>query len=273
MKVLVGILIVSILGNFAGLFVLYKFTKKNEYLAMLEERLKQKDETLKKVNELLPKKLVFLHHSVGRNWLQDGLREELMSRGIAVQSITYGDEIGEDTDMNNWVPKFEKEFDKITHFGFDDSGSEHDIIMFKSCFPNSDIVSSGGDNGNPYEPVKTLANYQATFDSLKNVFSAHPQKQFIYITSPPLYKSETSPENASRAREFAKWIKNDFVERYKTETGLNNFKVFDLFDILANEQNVLKDNFAQREGDSHPNHIANKTASKAFVKFLEENNL
>ena len=273
MKILITILIISILGNFAGLFVLYKFMKKNEYLATLEERLKLKDETLKKVNELLPKKMVFLHHSVGRNWLNDGLREQLMSRGIAIQSITYGDEIGEDTDMNHWVPKFEKEFDKIAHFGFDDSGSEHDIIMFKSCFPNSDIVSSGGATGNPYEPEKTLSNYHATFDSLKNIFSAHPEKKFLYVTSPPLYKSETTPENASRAREFTKWIKNDFVEKYKTETGLNNFVVFDLFDILANEQNVLKEEFAQREGDSHPNLTGNKTASKAFVKFLEDNNL
>ncbi len=273
MKVLITILVISILGNLFGLFVFYKFTKKNEYLAVLEEKLKKKDEVLQQVNKLLPKKLVFLHHSVGRNWLQDGLREELMARGIAVQSITYGDEIGEETDMNNWVPKFEKNIEQIFNFGYTDSDVQNDIIMFKSCYPNSNIISEGTKAGDPYSPEKTTSNYHAIFDSLKNTFSAHPQKQFIYVTSPPLHKLKTSLENAARAREFNQWIKSDFITRYKEETGLNNFVVFDLFDVLANDQNLLKDNYSDREGDSHPNLIANKAASKAFVKFLEENSL
>lgn len=273
MKILIAVLVISILGNLAGLFVLYKFQKKNAYLAVLEQKLKQKDETLKQVNKLLPKKLVFLHHSVGRNWLNDGLREELMSHGIAVQSITYGDEVGEETDMNNWVPKFESNIEQIFNFGYNDSETQNDIIMFKSCFPNSDIIGVGDEKGNPYQPEKTLSNYHAVFDSLKTIFSAHPNKQFIYVTSPPLHKLKTNAENAARAREFTKWIKSDFVKRYKDETGLDNFIVFDLFDVLANDQNVLKDNYSDREGDSHPNYVANKAASKAFIKFLEENNL
>ncbi len=273
MKILTAVLVISILGNLAGLFVLYKFQKKKAYLAVLEQRLIQKDETLKQVNKLLPKKMVFLHHSVGRNWLNDGLREELMSRGIAVQSITYGDEIGEETDMNNWVPKFENNIEQIFDFGYNDSETQNDIIMFKSCFPNSDIIGAGDEKGNPYQPEKTLNNYHAVFDSLKTIFSAHPDKQFIYVTSPPLHKLKTNAENAARAREFTKWIKSDFVKRYKDETGLDNFIVFDLFDVLANDQNVLKDNYSDREGDSHPNYLANKTASKSFIKFLEENDL
>ncbi len=273
MKILIAVLVISILGNLAGLFVFYKFQKKNEYLAVMEQKLKQKDKTLQIVNKLLPKKLVFLHHSVGRNWLRDGLQDQLMSRGIAVQSITYGDEIGEETDMHNWVPKFEKDIEQIFDFGYANSEDENDIIMFKSCFPNSDIVGDGAKSGNPYQPEKTTSNYHAVFDSLKSTFSAHPQKQFIYVTSPPLHKLKTNSENAARAREFTNWIKTDFATRYKEETNLDNFRVFDLFDILANDQNMLKDNYSDREGDSHPNLIANRAASDAFMQFLDKNNL
>ncbi len=273
MKILIAVLVISVLGNIFGLYVFYKFQKKSEYVDMLEQKLKQKDAALKSVNDMLPKKMVFLHHSVGRNWLNDGLREELMSKGIAVQSITYGDDIGEETDMNNWVPKFEKNLDQIFNFGYNDPSSQHDIIMFKSCFPNSDIVGAGAKTGNPYQAEKTVSNFHAVFDSLKAVFSAHPEKQFIYVTSPPLHKLKTNSENASRAREFSNWISNDFVKRYKEETGFDNFIVFNLFDVLANDQNVLKENYSDREGDSHPNLIANQAASKAFMSFLSEHNL
>ncbi|NOY88703.1 MAG: hypothetical protein GXO93_04825 [FCB group bacterium] len=275
MKILTIILIISLLGNIVGLLVLYKYFQKAQHVKNLEAKLTAKQEVLDRVNELLPKRLVFIHHSVGQNWINDGgLKDSLMELGISVQSATYGYDIGEKTDINDWLPKFENNLDKI--FKFDNLAPhnqndtlENEIIMFKSCFPNSDIISEGGKNGNPYDTTRTIANYEATFDSLKNIFSQHPRKLFIYVTAPPLVPLRTNPENAARARKFNNWMKTEFLKKYQEETKLDNFLVFDLFDVLADKNNVLKSEYRRNDRDSHPNAQASKAATKAFLKFLE----
>ena len=275
MKLVTILLIISIIGNLIGLFILYKFNKKNEYLAEVEAKLKRKDEVLNEVNQMLSKRLVFIHHSVGRNWLLDGLKDELTALGISVQSLSRKSELGMETDINHWLPKFENNIEQI--FKFDNyaennqSEKENDIIMFKSCYPNSNIIGEGAERGDPYSAEKTISNYKSVFDSLKNIISQHPQKTFLYVTSPPIHKMKTNSENAARARKFNNWIKTDFVNRYKEETGLNNFIVFDFFDILADENNVLKAEYVRREGDSHPNSKANRAAAKAFIEFYKKN--
>jgi len=275
MKILTIILVISLVGNIVGLLVLYKYFKKAQYITNLEAKLTAKQEVLDRVNELLPKRLVFIHHSVGQNWINDGgLKDSLMELGISVQSATYGYDIGEKTDINDWLPKFENNLDKILKFdnlapNNQNDTLENEIIMFKSCFPNSDIISEGEKNGNPYDTARTITNYEATFDSLKNIFSQHPRKLFIYVTAPPLVPSRTNPENATRARKFNNWIKTEFLKKYQEETKLDNFLVFDLFYILADKNNVLKKEYRHNDRDSHPNAQASKTATKAFLKFLE----
>ncbi len=278
MKALTILLAISILGNLFGAFVLYKFMQKRSHTAELEQKLAVKERILDQAGGNLPERLVFLHHSCGRNWLDDGLKDSLLTAGVSVQSITYGCPLGEDTDMNHWVPKFSSQMANI--FSFDNlapnninPNAQADVIMFKSCYPNSNIVSEGAKIGNPTDPTKTLSNYRATFDSLKTLFAQHPEKKFLYVTAPPLVPSATTPENAARAREFNNWVKSDFVAQYRQQTGLDNFYVFDFFDYLADQNNVLKSEYRRSEDDSHPTRGANVGASKVFMKFLKENNL
>ncbi len=278
MKILIALLIISILGNLFGLFVLYKFMQKRAYVVELENRLDAKNRVLDRVGEKLPERLVFLHHSCGQNWLADGLKDSLLAAGVSVQSVTYGCPLGEDTDMNHWVPKFTNNMNEIIRFDNLTADNlspdaEADIIMFKSCYPNSDITSDGANIGNPVEAVKTLSNYRATFDSLQTLFAQHPEKKFLYITAPPLVPSATNPENAARAREFNNWVKTEFVNQYRQQTGLDNFYVFDFFDFLADSDNVLKQDFRRSENDSHPNRKGNLSATKTFMQFLRDNNL
>jgi lysophospholipase L1-like esterase len=280
MKVLVTLLIISIAGNLIGVFVLYKFFAKNNTLKETQATLREKDRTLDEVNRRLDKRLVFVHHSVGHNWLSEGgLRDALIARGIAVRSVTYGNPIGQDTDMRHWVPKFHNDLDRILKFDQPPNTpfrgtEENDIVMFKSCYPNSNIIADGEGDGNPTDTIPTLANYKAVMNQLAPIFAARPNKTFIYVTSPPLVPGATTAENAQRARTFDNWVKTDFLNGYKQYTGQSNLLVFDLFDILADSTaNTLKSQYQISSDDSHPNAAGSRAATKAFLAFLDEHGI
>ncbi|MBN1212420.1 MAG: hypothetical protein JXA92_07565 [candidate division Zixibacteria bacterium] len=272
MRWLIILLILSLIGNAVGLFIAYKFYR-------ADKALKVNQNMLEALNEHLTKKLIFLHHSVGQIWLTEGnLKAALMANGFSVHDATYGDEIGQETDVCHWLPKFRNDMDKIFKFDkhpniYYSDGAENDIIVFKSCYPNSNIVDEGEMPGDPLDKKRTVANYRAVFENLKETFENYPDKKFIYVTAPPLVPAETTPDKTVRARKFNEWLKLEFVPQYREETGLNNFYVFDFFNVLADEQNYLKKEFRRVETDSHPNAAAGKAATAAFIEFLKDNNI
>ena len=280
MKVLIVLLILSLLGNAFGLFVLYKFMQKDKYLQEVMSDLQRKDEVIAKVNRDLDTRMVFVHHSVGRNWLNEGgLRDSLVSRGIAVRSVTYGCPIGENTDMRDWLPKFRDHLEQIIRFDqapdIPFGGTEeNDIIMFKSCYPNSEIAADGSEPGDPNVPTATVTNYEAVLGSIEPFMAEHPHKLFIYVTAPPLASEATTPESAARARKFNQWVASEFVKQYTAQTGKDNLRVFDLYDVLSDPTtNCLRESFKTASGDSHPNRAGSRAATKAFMKFLDENDI
>ena len=102
-------------------------------------------------------KLIFIHHSCGENWLSDGngdLGSVLGENNYYVSDTNYGwgpDNIGDRTDIPNWLdwfrgPESERylaalytESEQLSPYtnNLSDPGGENTIIMFKSCFPNS----------------------------------------------------------------------------------------------------------------------------------------
>lgn len=278
-KLVVAVLVISIVGNLVGLFVLYKYLGARKSIGYVRQDLEKSNRTVGDLTGLLdqayPNKMVFLHHSVGRGILYEGgLRDSLLELGILVKGATYGDSIGQKTDMNDWLPKFRRDLNKILDFKahpdiFYNGIDQNDIVMFKSCFPNSDIVGTGTEPGNPESPEKTIANYQAVFVGLKAELLKQPNKLFIYLTAPPLVPSGTTSENAQRARQFNNWLAQEFLPSYRNETGLDNFAVFDLFNLLADEDGFLKAAYRRsKPGDSHPNVEANKIAAAKFMEFF-----
>ena len=274
---MVLITIIAMAGFALGLYSIYKAHKQSNTIIELSHQLRSKQQVIDNINLAQSKQLLFIHHSVGAGWLDQGqLAESLLANGIGVHDATYGDMIGEDTDMNHWVPKFDKHMDKIFAFNYhpdtyykDDR--QNDIIMFKSCFPNSDIQGEGAAPGNPTDPTKTVWNYKAVFEKLTSDFAKYPDKIFIYITAPPLVPNVTTPENAARAREFNNWVKADFVKQYTEKTGLNNFLVFDFFDVLADNQGMLKEEYRPSQNDSHPNSRGTQAATASYMQFLRDN--
>jgi hypothetical protein len=176
--------------------------------------------------------------------------------------------------MCDWAPKFQNHIDSIISFRahpnmFYQDGRVNDVVMFKSCFPNSDIAAEGAAPGDPASSARTLANYKAVFERLKEQFAKHPDRLFIHMTTPPLVPKATTSENARRAREFDRWLVEEFLPRYRSETGLDNFAIFDLYDILADDDNYLRQEFRLGSDDnSHPNAPANKVAAQKFMEFF-----
>ena len=286
-KTLIFLLVASVLANVIGLFVAYKYLNTKSWLQQSETKLAEAQSSgaglsesvssmTAQLDEYAKTRMVFLHHSVGRGLLEKGrLRDQLLQRGILVKGVTFGDELGDETDMNFWLAKFRTEMPKILSFKahpnqYRTDSAKNDIVLFKSCFPNSNIVADGTEPGDPTVPTRTVANYKALFAQLQLEFAKHPHTLFVYLTAPPLVPESTTPENARRARQFNNWMTTEFASAYQKETGLNNFAAFDLFGVLADSDNVLKAEYRQNiAADSHPNAKGSRAATEAFLRFFD----
>lgn len=264
----------------------------------------------------VPVKLVFIHHSTGGFWLADtnpnqtygGLASALMANNYYVSATNYGwgpGAIGDNTDIIYWPDWFTRTNSSTIltalysetgqNFGdfgswqrlSTDPGGENRIIMFKSCFPNSNL------SGNPTDQAETtpndqftVSNAKAVYNNILSYFRSRPDKLFVVITAPPQNQSEynldaaTAASRAANARAFNNWLLNEWLVGYPYK----NVAVFDYFNVLTGTDNhhrwlnntvqhVTADsnNFAAYptdSGDSHPNTAGQTKATEEFVGLL-----
>lgn len=253
------------------------------------------------LNSRAPKetvRIIFVHHSTGENWLRDdygGLGKELDNDNFFLSDTNYGwgpEGIGDRTDIINWREWFRSEntptfMDAL----FEESGQHADytrtasnpggmneVIIIKSCFPNSAV------SGNPNDPARdegdqfTVSNYKFIYNDLLKYFGEHPEKLFIIVTAPPLLGTEY----ASNARAFNEWLRNDWLR--ENNYRLKNVVVFDFYNILTSEnahhrhnngniehlidsgRNTLR--YPSSGGDEHPSEEGSRKATREFVPFL-----
>lgn len=208
-----------------------------------------------------PVTLVWLHHSTGDAILDGGLRQALQQAGVEFHDINYGEAevegyvIGDLTDPWDFPNTFNDPARLQVILGWElPEGRTHDIVMFKSCFPASNIESD-----------EMLEEYKGYYRSLLPTFRAHPDVLFVAMSTPPLVRGETTPENARRAREWSRWI----TTRYARD--LPNVRVFDLFDALAVPEgrpgeNTLEPRHAEGEWDSHPSREGAQAVTRRMVE-------
>ena len=212
-----------------------------------------------------PVKLIFVHHSTGGNWLADpneeqpygGLGRALMLNNYFVSATNYGwgpGGIGDQTDIPHWPEWFTgSESSTILSAlyaengqNFGDYGSwprlsanpggENEIVMFKSCFPNSDLY------GQPNDPPAsepgdqfTVSNAKAVYNNTLGYFGGRVDKLFIVITAPPMGEGgysddvQTSAERAANARAFNNWLLDHWLDGYLH----SNVAVFDYYNVLT----------------------------------------
>ena len=241
-----------------------------------------------------PVKLIFIHHSTGENWLSDdygGLGQTLDANNYFVSDTNYGwgpDSIGDRTDIVNWPEWFGPErnedaldalFNESGQNSYytrtlEDSGGENEIILFKSCFPNSELYGSPDDEPAPGDYDFTVGSAIYIYNLLLDYFITRPDKMFVVITAPPLINSD----NAANARAFNTWLVEDWLAEYP---GSNVF-VFDFYNILTGPDNHHRfvdgdieytieagmDTAYYPSEDDHPSVEGSQKATEEFIPML-----
>ena len=252
--------------------------------------------------------LTFIHHSCGGQLLADagpevsrarcihpthpnggGLRRRLEAAGFAVHEASYGSQIGDKTDLFDWLPKFRGSLDRILRIDENDrlrDEGHNRIVVFKSCYTENELLADGQSPGNAVGPELTLWNAKATLSALRAELAQRPDVLFVYLTSPPLAprvprepvwklaaktllgrprSPEVAAERAARARVLATWAKSP-----DGLAGAGNVAVFDYYDVLTDGGASNLSCYPTGGGfDSHPSSAGNQRAAEAFVPFLE----
>jgi PKD repeat protein len=272
---------------------------------------------------VLPVKLIFIHHSTGEGWLADydgGLGIALRDNNYFVSDTNYGwgpDGIGDLTDIGHWWEWFRGP-NRSTYMNalFSENrrnsdysrlrqnpGGPNEIIMFKSCFPNSQLEGRPDDpppsHNNPLRGRDcssrhhTIANAKGIYNDLLSYFATRQDKLFIVVTAPPLTANGTDTSAATNARALNDWLVNDWLEDY----AFLNVAVFDFYNVLtsnggnrnANDAGSPTGNhhrvwnsavqhlrtvdqntsaYGLDAWDSHPTTAGNKKATREFVRLL-----
>ncbi|MEW6718782.1 MAG: hypothetical protein AB1345_14945 [Chloroflexota bacterium] len=240
-------------------------------------------------------KLIFIHHSTGENWLNDdygGLGLALGQNNYFVSDTNYGwgpDAIGDRTDIPNWVEWFSSEnaptyMDALYNEGnqnswytrpLSDPGGENEVILFKSCFPNSELGGNPDDPPGTYEEM-TVGGAKYVYNQILQYFATRPDKLFVVITAPPV----SNPTYAANARAFNQWLVNDWL--HENNYPYNNVAVFDFYNVLTGPDNhhrfingVVEHVFDPGRNtlfypsdDDHPSAAGSRKATEEFVLLL-----
>jgi hypothetical protein len=240
-------------------------------------------------------RLIFIHHSCGENWLSDhdgGLALELGRNNYFISDTNYGwgpDSIGDRTDIPDWLEWFRgSESERYLNALYNENaqhsdysralnnpGGENEIVLFKSCFPNSNL------EGNPGDPPASSADYSVggakhVYNQLLRYFETRPDKLFVVITAPPV----SDRSYAANARDFNNWLVYDWLN----ENGYpySNVAVFDLYNVLTGEGNhhrvvggEIEHTFETGRNtayypsdDDHPSSAGNHKATQEFIPLL-----
>ena len=206
-------------------------------------------------------KLISIHHSCGENWLADWggeLGKTLKNNNYFVSDTNYGwgpDAIGDRTDIGHWWEWFNgpnrntytnalyKEYEQHSDYTrlANDPGGENEIIMFKSCYPNSHIGGKPNDKpikgANPlrgqdcYSPYHKVAHVKRIYKDLLRYFKTRQDKLFIVITAPPLVEGGTDKAHAANARAVNNWLIKLWLKKYNKK--YSNVRVFDFYNVLT----------------------------------------
>jgi len=203
-----------------------------------------------------PVKLVFIHHSTGEAWLSDehgGLGLALRDNDYFVSDTNYGwgpEAIGDSTDIGHWWTWFRSPgsptymtalyAESGQSCGYSrlaaDPGGPNQIVVFKSCFPNSDLLGGAAAAPPPIasNPLKgqgaggedfTVANAKGVYKDLLPYFAAHQEKLFVCVVAPPIQ----APQIPANGRALADWLVDEWLASYAHD----NVFVFDFYNVLT----------------------------------------
>jgi len=215
-------------------------------------------------------RIVFLHHSTGEviwnggvaGWFEkynsdNDTNYEIVER-VFPKDSPYGWENYPYDYWNIWVrhagdKPFEEEptLEILT--------DEYDVIVFKHCFPVSDVEQDHGE-ADVSSPDKRTENYTLQYEALKEKMRQFAKSRFIVWTGAAQAANCTDPETAKRAKAFFDWVKGKW-----DEPGDNIF-VWDFHELETEGGLYLKDKYAADPYDSHPNETFARKAAPLLCR-------
>ena len=230
--------------------------------------------------------VIFLHHSTGQNvWNGDkGLGYSSILKKSLVPKLVKQYNADHKTNIsiserafpsgspypwenypydyyNIWVKNGDKEFYEEEPT-LKTLTKEYNVIVFKHCFPGSNIV--GDDLIEDQLSIKTLGNYKYLYNQLKDKLHEYPDTKFIVWTNAALVASATNEEEATRTKEWVRWVKEEW------DTPNDNIYVFDFYSLETEGGLYIKPQYATGTDDSHPNQEFSVKAANKFVEFLTD---
>lgn len=219
-------------------------------------------------------RMMYIHHSCGSNWLADGngrLGLALAENNYYVSDINYGwgpDVIGDHTYTGHWWTWFRGENsgryleavyrEDGRNSGFSrplpSPGGENEIILFKSCYPNSNYKGGAEDvvpaisenklrNGDWTSEHHTVGNAKGIYIDLLDYFKTRRDKLFAVITAPPV----SDPQWAQNARHFNNWLVYEWLKDYPYK----NVAVYDFYNVLTSNGGSADVNDLGKESGNH----------------------
>lgn len=125
---------------------------------------------------------------------------------------------------------------------------EYQVVIFKHCFPVCNIQADQ-DSTNINSEHKTISNYKIQYLALRDKLQEFPATKFILFTGAALVKRNVSEDEAIRAREFFKWVTEEW------DLSGDNIYLWDLYNLQTEGGLYFKDNYAFSPDDSHPNGV------------------
>lgn len=134
------------------------------------------------------------------------------------------------------------------------ASGENQIVMFKSCFPNSALQGNINDPTPPIDtnPLRgqssdsqyhTVANAKGIYLDLLEYFKTRPDILFVVITAPPL----SDATYAGNARALNNWL----VDEWLTNYTVGNVFVFDFYNVLTSNGGNANTNDVDLESGNH----------------------
>lgn len=213
-------------------------------------------------------RILFLHHSTGEciwnggvpQWFEDYNAAHETSYAIREQyfpkEAPYGWENFPYDYWNIWVrhagPRSYREEPTLEMLT-----PRYDIIVFKHCFPVSNIEPDTG-RGDVASPDKRLENYRLQYAALKAKLHEFPDTRFLVWTGAAQVATDVDEASARRARTFFQWVRETW-----DEPGDNIF-VWDFYTLETGGSLYLRPEFAS--GDAHPNESFSARVAPLFCQ-------
>lgn len=206
-------------------------------------------------------KVLFIHRSVGHHLIEQGnLRKLLSGKGVALDDYDNNSGILTHSDgstLNNTItmPGNNTNPDNLAEFFADwpDLLSNYDLIMIKSCYPNSHIKDGA-----------QLRRIKDNYNSIIKSFDDH-DKQLLILTSPPLRPPLTTKTEAQLSSELADWL---------VSSSSKSVQVFDFHHLLSEthgrHKGMLKREYRRLLSfDNHPNKKAHQAIAPQLVAVIK----